>query len=86
VGRHDKKYISSLKSLYHKIHVTSRVKGAHSGPVADLCTLEDGSFISGGLADGSIVVFDNKYELIGGHVNTSFADVKQCDFSQNNVS
>ena len=40
-------------------------QGAHSGPVADLCTLEDGSFISGGLADGCIVVFDNKYELIG---------------------
>ncbi len=55
-------------ALYCSIlHASSRLwpQGAHSGPVADICTLEDGSFISGGLADGSIVVFDNKYELIG---------------------
>jgi hypothetical protein len=45
--------------------------------VADICTLEDGSFISGGLADGSIVVFDNKYELIG--KGTIFVALLACE-------
>ena len=41
------------------------LKGAHSGAVGDIKVMEDGSFVSGGLDDDSLVVFNENYELIG---------------------
>ena len=41
------------------------LKGAHTGPVSDICVLDDGSFVSGGVSDGALVVFDANYDLIG---------------------
>lgn len=35
------------------------------GNVADICVMDDGSFISGGKDDGALVIFNEKYELIG---------------------
>ncbi len=43
------------------------MQGAHTGPISDICVLEDGSFISGGLSDGAICVFDQSFALIGNH-------------------
>ena len=39
------------------------LKGAHEGPVADICVVDDGSFVSGGLMDGSFVVFNRDRAL-----------------------
>ena len=41
------------------------LKGAHSGSVADVCIMSDGSIVSGGLSDAAFVVFDQDYQLIG---------------------
>ena len=35
------------------------------GNVADICMMDDGSFISGGKDDGALVIFNERYELIG---------------------
>ena len=41
------------------------LKGAHRGAVGDICVHSDGSFVSGGLEDGALVVFNADYQLIG---------------------
>ena len=47
------------------LKVVRVLKGAHQGPVADICVVDDGSFVSGGLSDAALVVFDDQYQLIG---------------------
>lgn len=51
--------------VWRSVKVVRVLKGAHTGPVADICVLDDGSFVSGGVSDGAFVVFDSKYDLIG---------------------
>ena len=51
--------------VWRSVKVVRVLKGAHTGPVADIAVLSDGSFVSGGLADGALVMFDADYELIG---------------------
>ncbi len=42
------------------------LKGAHQGPVGDVCVMAaDGAFVSGGAEDGALVVFDADYQLVG---------------------
>ncbi len=53
------------------------LKGAHQGPVGDVCVMDaaadggdgdgggDGTFVSGGMEDGAIVVFDANYQVRG---------------------
>ena len=54
--------------VWKGIKVVRVLKGAHNGPVGDICVFEDGSFISGGEKDGSLVVFNMEYDLIGAGV------------------
>ena len=51
--------------IWGGVKVIRVLKGAHEGPVADLCVMDDGSIVSGGLSDGSFVVFNKEYQLIG---------------------
>ena len=51
--------------VWRSIKVVRVLKGAHTGPVSDICVFEDGSFVSGGVSDGALVVFDSNYDLIG---------------------
>ena len=51
--------------VWKLVKVVRVLKGAHSGPVADICVVDDGAFVSGGLEDGCLVVFDDNYQLIG---------------------
>ena len=51
--------------IWRGIKVVRVLKGAHAGAVGDIKVMEDGSFISGGLDDDSLVVFNENYELIG---------------------
>ena len=51
--------------VWRSVKVVRVLKGAHTGPVADICVMEDGSFVSGGVSDGALVVFDSRYDLIG---------------------
>lgn len=51
--------------IWRSTKVVRVLKGAHQGEVGDVCVMEDGSFVSGGLEDGAFVVFDDKYQLIG---------------------
>ncbi|XP_023324259.1 echinoderm microtubule-associated protein-like 1 [Eurytemora carolleeae] len=51
--------------VWRSVKVTRVLKGAHTGPVSDICVLEDGSFISGGVSDGTLCIFNSTYELIG---------------------
>ena len=45
------------------------LKGAHKGSVADICVMEDGSFVSGGASDGALCAFDSDYGPIGMYLN-----------------
>ena len=51
--------------VWRSVKVVRVLKGAHTGPVADVCVMDDGSFVSGGVSDGALVVFDSRYDLIG---------------------
>ena len=51
--------------VWRSVKVVRVLKGAHTGPVADICVMDDGSFVSGGVSDGALVVFDSRYDLIG---------------------
>ena len=51
--------------VWRSVKVVRVLKGAHTGPVSDICVMDDGSFVSGGVSDGALVVFDDKYDLIG---------------------
>ena len=51
--------------IWGGVKVIRVLKGAHEGSVADICVMDDGSFVSGGLSDGSFVVFNKEYQLIG---------------------
>ena len=46
--------------IWRSVKVVRVLKGAHTGPVSDICVLDDGSFVSGGVSDGALVVFDAK--------------------------
>ena len=52
--------------VWRSVKVVRVLKGAHTGPVSDICIMEeDGSFVTGGVSDGTLVVFDANYDLIG---------------------
>ena len=51
--------------IWRGVKVVRVLKGAHAGAVGDIKVMEDGSFVSGGLDDDSLVVFNENYELIG---------------------
>ena len=52
--------------VWRSVKVTRVLKGAHTGPVSDIAIMEeDGSFVTGGVSDGALVVFDANYDLIG---------------------
>ena len=51
--------------IWGGVKVVRVLKGAHEGSVAAICVMDDGSFVSGGLSDGSFVVFNSEYSLIG---------------------
>ena len=51
--------------VWRSVKVVRVLKGAHTGPVSDICVMDDGSFVSGGVSDGALVVFDANYDLIG---------------------
>jgi microtubule-associated protein-like 1/2 len=51
--------------IWRGVKVVRVLKGAHAGAVGDIVVMEDGSFVSGGLNDDSLVVFNENYELIG---------------------
>jgi len=63
----------SVFQVWRGAKVVRVLKGAHQGPVGDICLMpEDGTFVSGGLKDGAIVVFDNNYQLIGAGATLPF--------------
>lgn len=51
--------------IWKDVKVIRVLKGAHQGSVGDICVMDDGTIISGGLSDGAFVVFDDRYQLIG---------------------
>ena len=51
--------------VWRGVKVVRVLKGAHSGTVGDIKVMDDGSFVSGGLDDDSLVIFNESYELIG---------------------
>ena len=51
--------------IWRGVKVVRVLKGAHAGAVGDVQVMEDGSFVSGGLDDASLVIFNSAYELIG---------------------
>jgi microtubule-associated protein-like 1/2 len=51
--------------IWGGVKVIRVLKGAHEGSVADICIMDDGSIVSGGLSDGAFVVFNDQYQLIG---------------------
>ena len=51
--------------IWGGVKVVRVLKGAHEGSVAAIAVMDDGSFVSGGLSDGSFVVFNSEYSLIG---------------------
>lgn len=51
--------------IWKMVKVIRVLKGAHTGAVGDICVLPDGSFVSGGLEDGALVIFNKEYQLIG---------------------
>lgn len=51
--------------IWRGVKVVRVLKGAHAGAVGDIQVMEDGSFVSAGLDDASLVIFNDLYELIG---------------------
>ena len=51
--------------IWRGVKVVRVLKGAHAGAVGDIYVMEDGSFVSGGLDDASLVIFNDTYDLIG---------------------
>lgn len=53
--------------VWRSVKVVRVLKGAHTGPVADIAVMDDGSFVSGGVSDGALVVFDSRLDLFTSH-------------------
>ena len=55
--------------IWRGVKVVRVLKGAHAGAVGDILVMDDGSFVSGGLDDASLVIFNDTYDLIGAGAN-----------------